>query len=960
MNAPEIGSSDNSAELFAELTASEGERFQPYRWQLRLLRCLEAGELPSVVDIPTGLGKTSVMALWLVALAGGSDVPRRLVYVVDRRAVVDQATRFAECLRSNIKRDLARRLGLGDRELPISTLRGGFADNRDWLEDPSVPAIVVGTIDMVGSRLLFEGYGVSSGMRPYHAGFLAVDTLVVLDEAHLCPPFEALLRSVAAGRDTLFGPLDRAAPHAVPPPFRLMSLSATSRSAPGAFTLEEADRDEPLVQQRLGANKRLLFTETDDPKKLARELAQRAIALGFGGQPGRVVVYCDSRKVALEVKSLVDKGIKGLGKFEAAALVDRSQLLVGARRVYERSGLEGWLEANDFLGGGTSKRNQTPKELELFASTDKPSADSVAVPAFLVATSAGEVGVDLDANHMVCDLVAYERMAQRLGRVNRRGDEGRKASIDVVVVRPKLKAQASKAQMERHDQALATQELWMAPLACLPCGEDERHDCSPVALMELRATHPEVVEKATTAEPLHPPLTRPCLEAWAMTSLRNHAGRPEVAPWLRGWEDEDEPNTEVVWRTWLPYRRVGGNVTVPRSLVRAFFRVAPIHATERLESTRSHVWDWLMKRVQQVEKRVAEHELAVEGDEIVGLVIDRAGDLVASASMRDLAFLAKGKSGLGRDEVRNQTHQKDDWARNLAGTTLVVVSRIGGLTDGLLDVKSEAEVPSADADEEWKNLTEGAEANGRPVIKFRVEQMNRDPDGEGLALPRPNGWVPVATFETQVSVAGEAENGLAAFKWTDDLNDDESRAFSSSPQLLADHARQVAACAREMAVRLGLPASEVDALERAALMHDDGKAAPRWQEAMNAPKDGVYAKTTGGGDPRLLGGYRHEFGSLLRAERTDLPEETRELILHLVAAHHGNARPIIAADGCDEGPPSRLEAKAGEAAERYAKLQRQYGIWGLAWREAILRAADQRASREWAANSKKKGAHVDG
>ena len=217
---------------FAELTSEDGERPRPFRWQTRLLQRLLDADPPRVVDIPTGLGKTSVMALWLIALAEGARLPRRLVYVVDRRAVVDQATRFARRLRLNMPGEMAEKLGLdAGAGLPISTLRGGFAGNRDWLEDPSRPAIVVGTIDMVGSRLLFEGYGVSRGMRPYHAGLLGVDVLVLLDEAHLCPPFEALIRQVESHRDGKLGPVGGS--DSLTPPFRLMSLSATGRDVSG-------------------------------------------------------------------------------------------------------------------------------------------------------------------------------------------------------------------------------------------------------------------------------------------------------------------------------------------------------------------------------------------------------------------------------------------------------------------------------------------------------------------------------------------------------------------------------------------------------------------------------------------------------------------------------------------------------------------------------------------------------
>jgi CRISPR-associated endonuclease/helicase Cas3 len=103
--------------------------FDPLSWQSRLFQeYFERGDMPAAVDIPTGLGKTAVMALWIIARARGATVPRRLVYVVDRRAVVDQATDFAVKLRNNLDKPeaakLKQALGLGQRSLPISTLRG--------------------------------------------------------------------------------------------------------------------------------------------------------------------------------------------------------------------------------------------------------------------------------------------------------------------------------------------------------------------------------------------------------------------------------------------------------------------------------------------------------------------------------------------------------------------------------------------------------------------------------------------------------------------------------------------------------------------------------------------------------------------------------------------------------------------------------------------------------------------
>jgi len=84
------------AEDFRRLTGSPS----PFRWQERLFaRHFRCDDIPCALDIPTGLGKTSVMAIWYLARkagAAGASLPRRLVYVVDRRAVVDQATEEVE------------------------------------------------------------------------------------------------------------------------------------------------------------------------------------------------------------------------------------------------------------------------------------------------------------------------------------------------------------------------------------------------------------------------------------------------------------------------------------------------------------------------------------------------------------------------------------------------------------------------------------------------------------------------------------------------------------------------------------------------------------------------------------------------------------------------------------------------------------------------------------------------
>ena len=948
----------------------------PFPWQRRLFRRFSAGALPVAVDIPTGLGKTSAMAVWLLARAAGAPLPRRLVYVVDRRAVVDQATDFAETLREQLNHPdlepVRSALKLADRSLPISTLRGQHVDNREWLDDPAAPAIFVGTVDMIGSRLLFEGYGVSRRMRPYQAGLMGCDTLVLLDEAHLSRPFGHLLRTIKlegrarATDDPDAVPGKFAGPRATPgfpPAFRVLPLSATlaseSESAEPAFTLDCEDRRDETVRARLDASK-TLTVEDLGKRALEDVLAERAWSLAreeaeARGRPVRVLVYCDKRKTAESVNADL------LGREKAAKGGAEAILFVGGRRVHEREAACEELRRHGLLGDGDG---------------------AAAAPVFVVATSAGEVGVDLDADHMVCDLVAWERMVQRFGRVNRRGS----GAARVLVIDQGLSEKGSAGDVARH---LAVRRL----LSDLPPAGNGRQ-AGPGALEDIcrSPVGRNRAEEASTPMPLYPALTRPLVDAWSMTSLAEHSGRPEVEPWLRGWIDQD-PQTTVVWRRCLPVRvetATSGAAVVARlgdKAVTEFFEAASPHTAERLEAETPRVVDWLRKSARKLVRTLDAasqggelnadgkpgskiHETD-EGDEPkdtvgvdllaplrrgapVAFVLDNGGKPDDDGGQSDCVLrLEQAASSLTAKQLE----------RRLAGRTLVVDARVGGLAFGLLETGDGKAVPTAEDNwgepHAWEQaLREDPGIAGLPAVRVRLlSEDERDRlVGERAAVrenPEQAGeaWCELWAEPYHISAADRPLTWLVVEKWLAAAPDENFRAIRPAPQSLEAHQERAALEADRIAADLGLPAEDRAMLVAAARHHDDGKRARRWQRAFNAPREGgPYAKTPGPLNRHVLDGYRHEFQSMLDAEENGLdgldPSDERfELALHLIAAHHGRARPAIGIDGCDGLPPTVAAHRARAAGLRFARLQREWGPWGLAWWEALLRAADQRASR---------------
>jgi len=846
----------------------------PFPWQESLYREFCQMNIPRECDLPTGLGKTSVIAIWLLALAHhvsrntASGFPRRLVYVVNRRTVVDQTTDEVEKLRNNLLNSseligMKRHLG----SLAVSTLRGQFADNQEWYADPSRPAVICGTVDMIGSRLLFSGYRIGFKSRPLHAGFLGQDALLVHDEAHLEPAFQQLVESINKEQRT--GEQTGVLPW---PKLSVMALSATTRTdhdSAGKLGLTAADREINVVNKRINAAKKLTLVEIEDEK--GNKLSDKLIKEGFRYANSDCAVLVFARKV-----EDVEKIARKLPK-------ESTLQLTGTLRGLERDHLVQEPVFQHFL----------PKASRL--EDDHPSKGTV----YLVCTSAGEVGVNISADHLVCDLSTFDSMAQRFGRVNRFGDCD---DTEVTVVHPK--SFDTKKQMEKRRQR--TMDLL----------KELDGDACPAALEVLNG---QQRLNAFSPEPTILAATDILFDAWAMTSVRERMpGRPLVAPYLHGVAEWEPPQTTVAWREDVEI--IQGDLLDrynPEDLLEAY----PLKPHELLQDRSDRVF----KKLGQIAKRHPDTPV---------WFLDESG----SVEVLQLTQLT-------------DTKQKG----SIYGQTILLPPFVGGLKAGLLDAGSNT---AADVSDRWMD------ENGSPR---RIRLWDDEPPPVNMSKVFSIDVHPDAEEFDWVESGEENENNRAKRRfwcwYVKPRQAPEPTRDFEPPVLLAQHTRSVVNRMIEIVDRLALPNDLRQTLLLAAALHDQGKKREIWQRSIGNPNpDDWYAKpgkpkTGSRWLPRFLSGYRHEFGSVLdmldpdqvHGEFDQLNTEMQDLVLHLVAAHHGRARPHFpAAELYDPTPglDALARTQALEIPRRFARLQRTWGRWGLAYLESLLRAADWAASAE--------------
>lgn len=525
---------------------------EPFPYQRRLAL---ADAMPALLHVPTGAGKTAAAVLsWLWRRRFGPEdvrrnTPRRLVYCLPMRVLVEQTCANARRWLENLGLLAdgpgdARPAGDGGRRIAVNLLMGGEAPD-DWDVHPERDAILIGTQDMLLSRALNRGYGMSRYRWPVHFALVNNDCLWVMDEVQLMGaglPTTAQLQAFREAFGT-YGParslwmsatLDTRALETVD------FITEVRAAVEQAVRLAAADRRHPTLAPRLNAAKPVakagtVLSKENEKKGYARDLAGEILEQHRPGTLSLVVVNRVRRAqdVFLALRGLLPAGA------EAPEL-----LLIHSRfRPWERRARQERLQQ----------------------------VDKVPPPGgcIVVATQAIEAGVDVSARLLFTELAPWTSLVQRFGRCNRRGEWGEDNPARVVWV-------DIAGDKDLGDAALPYEASDLAR--------------ARETLAALSAVGPR--EIADIADPSPAPLTqvlrrRDLLDLFDTTP--DLAGADlDVSPYIRDAEDND---VQVFWREWEgesppddlapPRREELCAVSLPA--VRGFLKNAPAHRWDSLD-----------------------------------------------------------------------------------------------------------------------------------------------------------------------------------------------------------------------------------------------------------------------------------------------------------------------------------------------------------------------------------------
>lgn len=514
---------DEFGEFFAALNGGH----DPFSWQEEVLdHICEHGVWPERINAPTGSGKSSVVDIHLfanalAAVGAAPRVPRRLCVTVGRRALVDsQATRADKILdrmgkaltdgsgEPGILRRVAEALQSfqtrndekGSKPFETGHIRGELSNRSLPVTDISACAIIAATPDMYGSRALFRGYGSTKAARPRETALLTMDTVMVLDEAHMNRQLLHTTQRIAE--------LQKREANLGVPTLQVVETTATpstedSDSTTLGVDIEALDspNDEEL-RKRVHSHKELVLRPIDkwDGKPGNSPTVNAAVDAikdfltrreASEGSEKAYTVGCivNHVRTAIAIKEALVKN-KVIKKEEEV------QLLVGRMRPYDLKKLQ-------------------KKHSKLFTTKGDKSVKVV------VATQTLEVGIDVDFADLVTELAPASSLAQRFGRVNRLGH---RTDSKVVVIEPASGDSVKKDAPPYKAVDLSNAYGWLEALkdaenpSVNPAAmvKNPPVQSSPERLLYQRPEWPDLLEFSRTDEN---PYDEPDLDLWLHDSL---------------------------------------------------------------------------------------------------------------------------------------------------------------------------------------------------------------------------------------------------------------------------------------------------------------------------------------------------------------------------------------------------------------------------------------------------------